>query len=188
MKFRQVYFSESAKVLDVWYHGSKTDFDKFDLKYAITKNSVAKHGPGFYLSDSKKDAEMFVYMRATDGFIKDIKLTNSNNIKDSSDKFTQKTVNYLIDNIPEKDIVMSNWDENETVALKKLKYSITNNSKNIEELIINVWNECYVGYEIELCNILQKLKIDGILVKNEDSTWLVCYNPNILKIINTEKY
>jgi hypothetical protein len=55
-------------------------------------------------------------------------------------------------------------------------------------MILNVWADCYMGDEQLLMKYLVSGGIDGLLIeKNNDAKWLVVYNPDILKIINTTK-
>lgn len=76
MKFKSFYLTESIELPEIWYHGSKKDFDKFDLNFAITKESNAEVGPGFYLTTDKEDAHRYgIINKEESGYLKEVKLT-----------------------------------------------------------------------------------------------------------------
>ena len=189
MRFRQVYFSEAVKLPDVWYHGCKIDFDKFDLKYAITEESIAQEGPGFYLTTDKDDAERYgIIDKNRSGYLKEVKLTQKTGIRKESTKFRKEFASSLMRRMPNKEDKLTNWDENPTKAFNMLRQTILDSSSNLKEMILNVWADCYMGDEQLLMKYLVSGGIDGLLIeKNNNAKWLVIYNPDILKIINTTK-
>jgi len=189
MKFRQVYFMESVKLPDIWYHGSKVDFGKFDINYAITKESIAQEGPGFYLTTDKNDAERYgIINKEQSGFLKEIKLVRKSGIRKESAKFRDEFAGSLMRRMPDKEDKLTNWDENPTRAFNMLRQSILDSSENLKEMILNVWADCYMGDEQLLMKYLVRGGIDGLLIeKKNDVKWLVVYNPDILKIVNTVK-
>lgn len=185
MKFGQFYLLESLKIPDVWFHGTKVDFDKFDSKYIITDQSVAQEGPGFYLTSDKQDAEKYTNYN---GYLKEVKLTRKNGIRNEKTKFREEFASSLMRRMPDKEMTLSNWDENPTKAFSMLRQSILESSDNLKEMILNVWADCYMGNEHTLVKYLVSGGIDGLLLNKANGVqWLVVYNPDILKIINSEK-
>jgi hypothetical protein len=183
MRFSQ-YLQEAEKIPTQWFHGSKVEFKKFDLEYAAVEKGYLQEGPGFYLSNDSEDARGY----ADSKFLKTIELTSTKNIKKASGKFNVILLNYLTKNIPDEESVLSNWDENPVKAKRELIKNISEGSGNLLEMVKDIWYECFKGYEKEYLKLLVKFGIDGFVVDKKDSIkHLIAYNPEILKIIKTEK-
>jgi hypothetical protein len=181
------YLLLEAVIPKIWFHGSPTKFEKFDSKFAITKTSYAQMGPGFYLTNSKEDAESYG-RKSKDGYIKEVTISSVKNIKTESSKIIPGLLEKLSEKIPDEEGVLSNWDENPIRARRELLKSIRESSKNIFELVLNVWKEYFYGYEEDFLKILIKNNIDGFLIKKRDGVeHLVVYNPDILKIEKVEQ-
>lgn len=190
MRFRQVYFSESIKLPDIWYHGTKVDFDKFDLKYAITDESIAQEGPGFYLTTDKEDAERYgIIDKEKSGYLKEVSLLRKSGIRKETTNFRDEFATSLMRRMPDKEDKLTNWDENSTRAFNMLRQTILDSSSNLKEMILNVWADCYMGDEQILMKYLVSGGVDGLLIeKNNGVKWLVVYNPDILKIVKQKSY
>lgn len=189
MKFKSFYLTESIELPEIWYHGSKKDFDKFDLNFAITKESNAEVGPGFYLTTDKEDAHRYgIINKEESGYLKEVKLTKKSGIKNENQKYQQSFAQFLINRMPNKQDVLSNWDENKYKALNILTSHILESSDTLKEMILNIWADCYKDEEQDLMRRLRVKGIDGLLIKkNNGVKWLVCYNPDILKIVKNTK-
>ena len=75
------FLNESKiEIPTVWYHGTKVDFPKFDLKYIITENSIAQNGPGFYLSSDPKMLRNMDMVKES-GYLKTVKLFRKSGLK-----------------------------------------------------------------------------------------------------------
>ena len=178
---------------NVWFHGSQHKFDKFDLKYCFVdegdKKSNAQYGPGFYLTQSYKEALSY---SEKDGYVYELDLTK-NNIKNAKDKPSNKlttiALNYLYKDKERTELILSNWDENKNIAKKQLIEAI-NNADSLGEQVINIWNECYVNREIDFCKMMSTF-CDGVLFdRNFEfldivTPCLVIYDPNSVKFIKT---
>lgn len=188
MKFKEFLLeAESKAIPDIWYHGTKTDFPKFDMKYIITEESIAQEGPGFYLTSDKNDAEKYAL---PNGFIKTVHLEKGSkaSLRNEKTPFREVFMASLVNNMPNKEDVLSNWDENPDKALRDLKKSIMDTSDTLHEMILNVWSDCYMGNEIELVNRLKRGGIYGFVLNKQNGVkHLIAYNPDILKIVETEK-
>lgn len=185
MKFRQVYFTEETKIPEIWYHGTKTDFDKFDLKYAYLENkSIAQFGPGFYLA---KDKDLAEHYAGNNGYVKTFSLSRKERIYDSESKPKLTFAKIGVNNIPKDklDDVLSNWDENPTKAKKLLIESLMN-QENLGEQIQAIWYDCFRYREPEFVKIISSV-CDGITFTEKGEDILVCYNPDILKLIKMDK-
>lgn len=187
MRFKEFLAEAVSRAIpQIWYHGSKKDFSAFDLKYIITEESIAQEGPGFYLTSDAEDAEKY---GLPNGFLKTVKLTSKMGIRnEKSAPFREGFMGNLINKMPDKEDVLSNWAENPTRALYDLKKSILDSSDTGLEMAKNIWYECYKGYEIDYVTKLKSGGIDGFIVNKQNGVkHLICYNPDILKIIETKK-
>lgn len=185
MKFRQIYFTEDKNIPEIWYHGTKTDFNKFDWKYAyIEQKSIAQFGPGFYLA---AEDDLAKHYAGTNGFVKTIKLERTNKIYESSSKPRLTFAKIGVNNIPKDKIddVLSNWDENPFKAKKLLLESLMD-QENLGEQIQAIWYDCYRYREIDFMKVFAPV-CEGILFYEKGERILVAYNPEILKITHTEK-
>lgn len=97
-------------------------------------------------------------------------------------------VSNRIKNMPDKLDVLSNWNENPRKAEIEIYNSLIENNRNLQEIIQSLWFDCYKGYESEFVKTLvNKSLIDGIIIPQQNNIlFLIAYNPDILKIINTE--
>jgi len=183
MGFKEFLLEARQTIPQIWYHGTSVDFKEFDLKYIITDKSNAADGPGFYLTNQDEDAGNYAR-----GYIKTVELLKTTNIKLGSSKFNKQFFENIVDDMPDKEIVLSNWDENPKIAMRDLKKSIFDTTKTLRDIINEVWGECYKEYEKELLKKLVDGGIDGIIVKQRFGVLhLICFNKDILKIIKTEK-
>jgi hypothetical protein len=180
------YLYESLEIQKILYHGSKSKFDKFDYNYAYTNNSNASFGPGFYLSPDITKSLGYAY---PSGFIYEIELSNTKNIKSIRSRYNLKLFNILMDNIPDKEIVFSNWSDNFNIGERLLRNELLKN-KTLYQLVRSFWAEAYRYNEPELLKLLVSLGIDGFLIHTgyyEDYE-IVLYNPDIAKFVNTLTY
>lgn len=177
MKFIQ-FLNEAKEIPEIWYHGSNIEFNNFDLKYAITDKSIALEGPGFYLTTDKDDAERY------GKYIHKIELIRKSRIKKNTDKFRMDFAIKLISEMPNKEDVLSNWDENPKKAMNMLRKAVMEFTRNVKEMINNIWYDCYKGFEKEFLKKLVEGGIDGMIVnRNDGIKHLICYNPDILKFV-----
>lgn len=174
------YIYEAVQIPTRWYHGTDSNFDKFDINYAHNEEkSLAKFGPGFYLT---QDIEIAKHYGNT---IKVVELTNTSKVYSgkSKPKLTFATVG--VNNIPEsrKEYILSDWDENPVIAKNKL-INFLMNQKTLDDQVQAIWYECFRRYEIEFMTIFSK-KCDGILFEMDGKDVLVAYNPEVLNIVET---
>lgn len=196
---------EAYQKSNTWWHGSKSDFNRFDEQYMYTDEALAQSGPGFYLSNSREFSERYA---ESNGYLYEIKPSNLSKIKngDSPKVFAESTLDWLIRSHPEyKEYIkngknfdfyptfLSNWSENPNEAKKELLFSIMASSSTLLKQIQTIFADMYHNHEIELCRLLSNYKdINGLYKKIEDNDdknlyFLIVYNPNSLKIINKIK-
>ena len=170
----------------LWYHGTQTKFAKFDYQYAYTANSTAQYGPGFYLTDSKELASRYAN---GSGYILSIDLTRRGRIINSDATPTKVDVDGFIERMPDKESVLSNWDESQFRAVSLLKQSLKDNNETVLEMIQSIWADCYRGHEPKFIkSLVMRAMIDGILIPQQNGVnFLIAYNPDILKIVDSQR-
>ncbi len=179
------YLVEALTIPNKYFHGSKVDFKKFDPKYIIIPSSNALHGPGFYLSTDKDDADKYA---GKSGFLHNVELTKTSNIKTKYSKIKSGFIERMVDAMPDAEMVLSDWDEDSIKAKRRLVKSLYSTNSDIIELLQSIWFECYKNYEQDMIKEFVKEGIDGILVEMKEGVkHLICYNPDILKIVSSEK-
>jgi len=181
--FKGFLYEAASTTPRTWYHGTKVDFNAFEYQYALTESSNAQYGPGFYLTDNIKTAQGYA---GSNGFVKEIKLKRIGMIYKGTRKYSPTMIRGYTHAMPDKEMVLTDWGENPNRAMMKLRESLAENNENILELVQSLWSDCWKGYEAELVRRLsQRSGIDGLLVPQGPETYLVGYNPDILKIVNT---
>lgn len=180
------YIYESLEIQKILYHGSKNKFNKFDYNYAYTDNSNASLGPGFYLSPDITKSLGYAY---PSGFIYEIELNNTKNIKSIKSKYNLKLFDALMDNIPDKEIVFSNWSDDFKKGKNLLRNDLLKN-RTLYQLVRSFWAEAYRYYEPELLKLLVSLGVDGFLIYTgyQNDYEIVLYNPDIAKFVKTQTY
>lgn len=188
MKFLEFLNESKIEIPSVWYHGTTKDFQKFDLNYIITENSIAQNGPGFYLSSDPKDAERYGLGKDV-GYLKTVKILRKSGLKSKEYRAPRpEYIGSLINKMPNKEDVLSNWAEDPNVAMRELKKSIIESSETMFEMVLNVWADCFMDHELEFVKILLGRGLDGFVINQQNNIkHLICYNPDILKIVETKK-
>jgi len=174
------------KISGSWYHGTKTEFAKFDYQCAYTKNSTAQYGPGFYLTDSKNLASG--YANGV-GYLLTVDLIRRGRIINGNAAPTKVDIDGFIERMPDKESVLSNWDESQFRAARLLRQSLKDNNETVLEMIQSIWADCYKGHEPKFIkSLVMRAMIDGILIPQQNGVnFLIVYNPDILKIVNSER-
>lgn len=169
----------------LWYHGTQTKFVKFDYQHAYTANSTAQYGPGFYLTDSKELASGYANGA---GYLLTVDLTRRGRIINGNAAPTKVEIDGFIERMPDKESVLSNWDESQTRAVGLLQQSLKDNNETVLEMIQSIWADCYRGHEHKFIkSLVMRSMIDGILIPQQNGVnFLIVYNPDILKIVNSE--
>jgi hypothetical protein len=116
---------------DVWYHGRTSTSDAFDLSYVGRKEAKDQEGPGFYFTSDKGEASGYAY---PSGIILTVKLS-PRKLASNTEPANIKDVNYLIENAPDKENTLLNFDENINIACKPLKiFGMTFTVMNLESI------------------------------------------------------
>lgn len=177
-------YEMAAKLDKVWYHGTITNFDKFDYEYAyISGKSVAQFGPGFYLTT---DIELARSYATSEGFIKEVTLKTKQKIKSPKAKIGINFVTSMVDNVKDLSNVLDNWGENPREARKELINSLYQYSPELGECSQMIWRDAYLHQEADFCREMKLHGIDGIVYTQEfKSPILVGFNVDNLIITKT---
>jgi hypothetical protein len=169
-----------------WYHGRSVDNDTFSLNYVGGEESTDQEGPGFYFTNNLQNAKGYAY---PNGIVLKCKVDYKKLIIKGDVSETQtskKIVIDLINNSPNKDSALENFDEDPKVAMIKavnvyLKYTAAYDSYQI------IARDFYRYNAKEYLQVLSKY-YDAQLTKHDNTTYhLIVYNPNIITIIDKIK-
>jgi hypothetical protein len=177
---------EAVTISKTWYHGTTADFQKFDYQHVYNENSNAQYGPGFYLTDSPEIARGYAN---GNGYLLIINLTRKGRIANQETKPKKISVEKYIQRMPDKEDVLSNWDESPHRAASLLQQSLEENNDTLLEMVQSVWSDCYRGHEPYFVRCLvNRSLIDGILVPQQNGVnFLIAYNPDVLKIVDVQR-
>lgn len=169
-------------VSEVWYHGSKHDFTKFDPQYSYVEGeSNARFGPGFYLTQDINEALGYA---GSGGFLKEVVIKNLKKIKQADGRVSGPLALKAVNSIPEdrKDSVLSNWAPSEVQAKREIYLSIVQNSQNFGDQAQTIWYECFRYREPDFCRFMAK-NLDGIVYPRDGYPCIVGYNAEALQIV-----
>lgn len=167
----------------VWYHGRTVDSEVFSLDYVGGENANDQEGPGFYFTNSLQNARSYAY---PNGIVLKCQVNYKKLIikGDSSEtKTSKKIIVDLINNSPNKDYVLENFDENPKMAMIKavnsyLKYTVAYDSYQI------IARDFYRHESKEYLQVLSKY-YDAQLTKHPYSIYhLIVYNPALIIVID----
>lgn len=157
------------------YHGSPKQFKQFDLSFS--GNGVDKDGPGIYFTTLKYDAMRY------GPYVITAKL-HLNKIITSDKRPNRKIVEKMIDMAPNKDDVLTNYDENPKIAFNDAVVGIMNlNAKDAYE---SVWFDFYKDDNNLYCENMSKLGFDAVKIKVNGGYYYIVLNLKAIKIINYE--
>lgn len=192
------WFGDS-KVVDaegrplVVYHGTGSDIEEFDFRFANQGNDQL--GSGFYFSTSATEAggyansTMINVDRKPGGKSPNV-IPAYLSIKNPLDagfigNITNDQVEELINRAPDKEDALTNWDENPNVAMRSAIEAYTVNNDNVLGGIHRIANDFY-GDNIEaLDNALRDvLGYDGVVAKSDELTHWVAWFPEQIKSVH----
>jgi hypothetical protein len=169
-----------------WYHGRTVDSDVFSYDYIGGENAYDQEGPGFYFTSDFNNAKRYAENR---GIILKCKINYKTLIiksPTSNTKVNKKIVTDLILKSPNKDDVLTNFDENPKQALIQAINSYIG-YEFAHDAYQTIANDFYKHTPKEYLQTISKY-YDAQLTKLEGSTYgdlfhLIVYKPNIIQII-----
>lgn len=170
----------------IWYHGRTVDNETFSLDYVGGENANDQEGPGFYFTNGLQNARSYAY---PNGIVLKCQVDYKKLIikGDSSETKTRKKIVVdLINNSPNKDYVLENFDEDPQVAMIKavnayLKYTDAYDSYQI------IARDFYRHESKEYLQVLSKY-YDAQLTKHSGDIYhLIVYNPALIRVIDKIK-
>jgi len=174
-------FLRESIVTKTFYHGRSKVFDKFTTNFV--GKGVDRHGPGIYLTDSKDEAATY----GTLVYTVEAQIDSSRMMPELK-RITPALVQKLINSSPECDVILSNFADTTSAALRQaVKQFYESCAPNqYTDLMMDIWYDFYRDSAPQFLAHLVKLGWDGILRHLGGRELFVCYNPAILKIVGVE--
>lgn len=177
---------EEAQSFDYWYHGRTIDNDVFSYDYVGGENSYDQEGPGFYFTSDFNNAKRYAENK---GVVLKCKINYKTLIikgPTSNTKVNKKIVADLILKSPNKDDVLTNFDEDPRKALVQainsyVRYGLAHDAYQ------TIANDFYKYNSKEYLQVISKY-YDAQLTKLEGSTYgdiyhLIVYKPDIIQVV-----
>ena len=198
-KFKKSLMESSLK--QVMYHGTPYKFEVFDSQKLGGGHD--QYGPGFYFTSNKQTAMRY----AENGYILEAKLDFKNPIpgdKPIDRNIAEKLLLRAHDVNSRKELLnkfeqdeeawwespLSDWDESPETAFNKLLQSVLD-QENAQESMQTIW---YDGFRADNSKYMAEayaMGIDGVILNNvfQDSNevFAICFSPEQIQIINSEK-
>lgn len=164
----------------IWYHGRVVKNSTFSLDYVGKKEAMDQEGPGFYFTNSYKNAMRYAEHR---GIILTCKISyRVKKLLTEKSRPLKDVCQQLIWNSPDRDYRLQNWDENPSKAMTIALATYMQNDKAIDAYL-TIKNDFYpLGKEY--LKIISKF-YDGHVVKREGGVLhLIIYNPDLISVID----
>lgn len=174
-----------------WYHGRTVDSDVFSYDYLGGRDALDQEGPGFYFTNSFENAKRYA---SPNGIILKCKVNYKKLINKSDTSNTQTTKKVIIDlinNSPDRDYTLENFDENPKVAMLKA-VNLYLQHKNAHDAYQLIANDFYKYKSKEYLQVLSKY-YDAQLTRHDNTFYgatiyhLIVYNPSIITVLNKFK-
>ena len=166
-----------TEAVEMYYHASDVEFQKFDTDHVGTGTGYDEEGPGIYLTNSIDDVRRYGKY-------------NKSHMMPDKKRFGYDTVERLIRISPERDDALTNWDENPARAMNAAVNSILDSygPNEYREAMEAIWADFYRNSSKAFLSKMRVMGWDGfILPKSGGVKHFVCFNPDILQIIKMEK-
>jgi hypothetical protein len=174
--------------IEVVYHGTTSEIEQFNLDQLGERSGYApQEGPGIYFTSHPRGAMMY------GGIIYRVQVDpDANLIGDNEPGFTEEQVIHAIETrLPEgeerREWTLSNWDEDEQVAIRKLAKAIMVH-KGAKDQMQQMWVEMYETNDAQFANDMRSIfGIDGLISERTGSrhTHYTIFNPRVLSITGT---
>jgi hypothetical protein len=176
----------------IWYHGRTVDSESFSYDYVGGENAHDQEGPGFYFTSNLNDARSYaqhngIILKCEIDYKKLIIKSDT-----SSTKTNKKVLVDLINNSPNKEYTLSNFDENPRIAM----INAVNAYLRYEDAFDSYQILARDFYRYEAKEYLETLSkyYDAQLTTKEGSMdghrlyHLIVYKPSIIKVLDKMKY
>jgi len=167
---------------DVWFHGRTVDSDVFDLKYVGREEAKDQEGVGFYFTKDKGDALGYA---APNGVVLTVEL-KPRKLVSLSQPAKGTEVDFLIEQAPDLEGTLSNWDENPTRAKREAKKAMMAHEV-AKETFESIWYDFYKSEPKLFLEKMISLGYDGHQASRTDKH-IIIYNPKAISIIKKEQY
>lgn len=165
----------------MFFHGSKNKIINFSDEFIGRGHD--QEGPGIYFTSSYKDAKFY------GNYLYSVVLRMKKTIPEEGDlDLFREDIEYLIDNSPNKEDALSNWDEDLFSAREEAIESILEYAENPQDLFQQVWIDFYRNNPIDYVRNMVNLGYDGFYVKKRENTiHAIVFNPLVIEVKDVEE-
>jgi hypothetical protein len=167
-----------------WFHGTPSPFQRFDDSFIGRWDAVDQEGPGHYFTDQKDVALGYASKNGTRGHLLTCELPNRDFIV-AQTHLPTKLIKEGIARAPNRDICLSNWDEDPVIAEKQAVMAVTRHvdgsKKNGIDTALSLWAEFYRGHPQDYVRFMAENGFNGI---RKDGL-LVVYNTPAIRIVES---
>jgi hypothetical protein len=177
MRFSELTKLNEAK--EVFYHGSNTQITQFTTEFIGKGDGSDQEGPGIYLTSSADDAKKYgKYIHVVDA-----KVVKSRLLRDSV-KTREHGIRLMIYKAPDKDDILTDWDENPERAYRKAVEGIMDSYPDCyREALEQVWADFYPNDAEAYLSRLRGWGYQGFKLDRSDGiVHFICWDPSILTI------
>lgn len=176
---RVIEITEALENSTLFYHGTPTRFDHFDLAFVSQGND--REGPGFYFSTSKNTAAM--HARGPDGHILVVSL-HPRRLVPLQGRVNVNQVSALMKASPRLTDALQDWDENPNVAFRMALQGMVVQGEP-KESFERVWYDFYRREPQLWLQGMVKLGYDGIMVSQPDgSIHAIMFDPKRITVLD----
>ena len=174
-----------------WYHGRTIDSDVFSYDYLGKEDALNQEGPGFYFTSNFENAKRYA---VPNGIILKCKVNYKKLIvkNDTSNTIANKKIVIdLINNAPDKEYKLENFDENPKKAML-VAVNAYMHHKNACDVYQLIQNDFYKHNRKEYLQVISKY-FDAQLTTLDNTFYkatvyhLIVYNPNLIQPIDKIK-
>lgn len=159
----------------IWYNGSVRP------RLTWTTENVGKghdqQGPGLYFTSSENDA------RAYGAYVHKVylNLTKKRTVP-LKGVLAYDVIKKLVTSSPSYEIHISNWDENERVALQKA-IAAMQNSNGIFDTLQQIWIDFYKNDPIEFLSNVSEFYDGAVITRSVGLKHAIIFNPSVIEVI-----
>lgn len=176
MKLRSV-------VAEFWYRGSNSDNP---LQMKEDGNAIDEFGPGLYFTDNYSIAAGYGHVRRYE--------VMHNNLIEGESKIDINKIKEIISYADKEHftIALSNWDDDDKVAMTMMLDSISQ-SRDMPEAIIQTYVEVFRGDRQDFLMSCRAADVNGIILTDpyksgRSSRFLILYNPKLARLVDDNPY
>jgi len=183
--------------MKIYYHGSASEFDKFDLSFSRTGNGNEQYGAGIYLTSDKEEAGRYagkngyIYAIQVAGTIHIVEVPASYQEEDTiNEPLSPETIRNIINDSPDKEEVLWNFGDVDYEGVENVLDIAVDSYTGFDILpcINMIGNDFYdKKNDLFLKSVQKHTKIDGFKIKKDENIeHLVIFSPDDISIVKRE--